>query len=165
MKIEDIKSLPSLSIPIGDLRLAKDVEGNISVFDPLRKKFVLLTPEEWVRQNFVSWLVNSKGYPFSFMANEMEINLNGTRKRCDTVIFNRDFSPLVIIEYKAPDVEITQSTFDQIVRYNMKLNARYLIVSNGVKTYCCLIDYSKDSYHFIPSIPDYREATGMPGEN
>ena len=158
MKLNDFKSLPQLSFPIADLRMAKDEEGNIKVFDPLRKKFVVLTPEEWVRQNFVDWLIKEKGYPQSSIANEVEIKLNDTKKRCDSIIFGRECQPLIIIEYKAPDVEITQVTFDQIIRYNRELRAKYLIVSNGVKLYCCVIDYDNESYHFIPKIPDYAEA-------
>lgn len=165
MKETDLRALPLLSFPIAELRIAKDSEDNLRVFDPLRKKFVSLTPEEWVRQNFVAWLISAKGYPASLISNEIEIKLNDTKKRCDTVVFDRTCQPLVIIEYKAPEVEITQNTFDQIVRYNMKLKAKYLIVTNGRKVYCCVIDYAADSYHFIPVIPDYNEAAGMPGEN
>lgn len=165
MKEEDLKKLPPLALPIADLKMARDEKGALKVFDPVRKKFVALTPEEFVRQNFVAWLVNDFGYPISLTSNEVEIKVNDTRKRCDTVIFGRDCQPLVIVEYKAPDVDITQDTFDQIVRYNMKLKARYLIVSNGRQHYCCVIDYKRDSYNFIPKIPSYLEAAGMPGEN
>lgn len=165
MKEEDIKRLPPLSIPYANLRLAKDGEGNIKVFDGLRKKFVSLTPEEYIRQNFVNWLSTHLGYPMSLMANEVEINLNGTKKRCDTVVYDRKCEPLMIIEYKNPEVEITQKTFDQIVRYNREMKAKYLVVANGLKTYCCIIDYDRDSYHFIRTIPTYNEAAGMPGIN
>lgn len=165
MKKDDMKSLPRLSLPQANLRIGVDPEGNVKVFDRLRKKFVALTPEEWVRQHFVEWLINGKDYPESLMANEVEVNLNDRRKRCDTVVFGRTCEPLVIIEYKAPDVEITQNTFDQIARYNMCLKAKYLIVSNGRKHYCCVMNYQKGDYQFIPVIPDYHEAAGMPGEN
>lgn len=165
MKETDFRSLPSLSFPPAELKIARDENGDLKIFDCLRKKYVYLTPEEWVRQNFVSWLAGKKGYPLSLMANEVEIKLNDTKKRCDTIVFGRSCEPLVIIEYKAPDVEITQNTFDQIVRYNMQLHAKYLIVSNGLKNYCCVMDYGKDSYHFIPVIPDYGQAAGMPSEN
>ena len=91
------------------------------------------------------------------MANEIGIEVNGTKKRCDTVVFGRDGKPLVIVEYKAPDVNITQDTFDQIVRYNLVFHARYLIVSNGLNHYCCVMDYTNDTYHFIPAIPDFND--------
>ena len=127
------------------------------MFDPLRKKYVVLTPEEYVRQNFTSWLRDTLHYPASLMANEIGIDLNGTKKRCDTVIFNPDGSPFMIVEYKAPSVTVTQAVFDQIVRYNMVLKARYLAVSNGLQHFCCVIDYARSTYHFIPEIPDYAE--------
>lgn len=165
MKEEDLKSLGKLAFPVAPLRLAKDGEGNVKVFDQSRDKWVMLTPEEWVRQNFVHWMITSKGYPRSRTANEVEIKLNHTKKRCDTVVFGMDFKPLVIVEYKAKDVEISQDTFDQIVRYNMILRARYLIVTNGIHTYCCAIDYEHDTYHFIPTIPTYAEAEMISGEN
>lgn len=161
----DFKKLPPLSIPYADLKIARDEKGNLKIFDILRNKYIALTPEEFVRQNFVNWLISHHHYPKSLMANEMEINLNNTKKRCDTVVFDRECRPLMIVEYKAPDVSITQDTFDQIVRYNRELKAKYLVVTNGVKIYCCLIDYNRDSYHFIRLIPDYNEAAGLPGVN
>ncbi len=135
----------------------EEADGVIRVFDPLRSKYVALTPEEHVRQQFTAWLRSDFHYPASLMANEIGVDVNGMKKRCDTVVFNPDGTPLVIIEYKAPEVKITQDTFDQIARYNMVLKARYLIVSNGLNHYCCVIDYDHQTYHFIPSIPDYRE--------
>ena len=165
MKEEDIKSLPPLTIPYGNLRFAKDEKGDLKVYDPLRKKYLHLTPEEFVRQNFVAWLIEGLGYPQSLMANEVGIKLNETSKRCDTVVFGRNGEPLMIVEYKAPEVEITQETFDQIVRYNMQLKARYLVVFNGRSKYCCRIDYIRNTYNFIKQIPTYNEAAGMPGIN
>lgn len=129
----------------------------LKVYDILRKKDVALTPEEYVRQHFIMWLISHKHYPPSLMANEIGINLNGSLKRCDSVVFNPDGSPLMIIEYKAPTVMVSQSVFDQIVRYNMTLHAKYLIVSNGLRHYCCVIDYASGTYHFIPEIPDYQK--------
>ena len=165
MKVEDLKKLPLLNIPYGDLKLAEDKDGNLRVLDFLRKKYVMLTPEEFVRQNFISWMTNSLGYPVSYIANEVEIRVNDTKKRCDTVIFSSDLQPLMIIEYKAPGIEITQDTFNQIVRYNMQLKAKYLVVSNGIRNYCCKIDYERETYDFIRVIPTYRDAIGMPGIN
>ncbi len=125
----------------------------LKVFDPLRKKYVALTPEEYVRQHFTAWMTDNFGYPASLMSNEVSLKLNDTLRRCDTVIFRSDGSPLVIIEYKAPTVSITQNVFDQIARYNMVLHSRYLIVSNGMRHFCCEMDYDKDSYSFLPQIP------------
>lgn len=145
-----------LNLPPGDLRLSVDSEGNTLVFDSLRHKEVILTPEEWVRQHFVAFLTDRLGYPPSLMANEVGVNLNGLSRRCDTVVWNRtDATPLVIIEYKAPSVEITASVFDQIARYNMALQARYLIVSNGLRHFCCRLDRDTHTYTFLPEIPRY----------
>lgn len=132
-------------------------EGKKFIFDVLRKKYVALTPEEWVRQHFTHLLVEHKGYPQGLLANEVQLNLNGTKKRCDTVLYNRDLSAKMIVEYKAPNVEITQAVFDQITRYNMVLKVDYLIVTNGINHYCCRIDYITHSYRFLSGIPDYVE--------
>lgn len=131
--------------------------GKNAIFDPLRRKFVALTPEEWVRQHFTHFLADIKGYPKGLLANEVQLNLNGTKKRCDTVLFNKDLSAKMIVEYKAPNVEITQAVFDQITRYNMVLKVEYLIVSNGINHYCCHIDYSTMKYTFLPDIPSYGD--------
>lgn len=145
-----------LNLPSFEIRLQRDDEG-VKIFDRLRKKFIILTPEEWVRQHFVNYLINHKGFPESLMANEIGITLNGTRRRCDTVVFDKHGSPMVIVEYKASSIVISQSTFDQIVRYNMVLHARYLIVSNGMNHYCCRIDYDNMSYDFLKEVPDYAD--------
>lgn len=145
-----------LNLPSFDIRLQRDDEG-VKIFDRLRKKFIILTPEEWVRQHFVNYLINHKGFPESLMANEIGITLNGTRRRCDTVVFDKHGSPMVIVEYKASSIVISQSTFDQIVRYNMVLHARYLIVSNGMNHYYCRIDYDNMSYDFLKEVPDYAD--------
>ena len=113
----------------------REVNGVTEVFDPLRQKYVVLTPEEFVRQHFTAWMQGRYHYPASLMANEVGIVVNGTKKRCDTVVYDRNGNPLIIVEYKRPDVAITQNVFDQIVRYNMLLRAKYLIVSNGCNHY------------------------------
>ena len=145
---------PRLNLPPVPLRL-KDEDGIVKVFDPLRDKYVALTPEEFVRQHFTAWMRDARHYPASLMANEIGIEVNGTRKRCDTVVFGKDGKPMVIVEYKAPDITVNQAVFDQIVRYNMTLHADYLVVSNGINHYCCVMDYENGTYHFIPEIPDY----------
>jgi hypothetical protein len=116
-----------------------------------------LTPEEWVRQRFVHFLIDHKQYPSALLANEVLLNLNGTKKRCDTVLYTRDLSAKMIIEYKAPHIEITQSVFDQITRYNMVLKVDYLIVSNGMQHFCCRMDYASGKYIFLEDIPDYPQ--------
>lgn len=155
---------PELNLPSFNIRL-KEEQNEVRVFDPLREKWILLTPEEWVRQHFINWLKTEFHYPLSLMANEVKINLNDTVKRCDTVIFRRDGSPFIIVEYKAPNVAVTQNVFDQIARYNMQLHADYLIVSNGLNHYCCKLDYANNTYHFIPHIPDYGTIAAGASEN
>ena len=146
----------SLNLPPFDIKIQQR-DGKSFIFDPLRKKYIALTPEEWVRQHFVHLLTDYKGYPKGLLANEVQLNLNGTKKRCDTVLFNKDLSARMIVEYKAPHVEITQAVFDQITRYNMVLKVDYLIVSNGLRHYCCHIGYNTMRYTFLPDIPAYTD--------
>ena len=146
---------PPLHLPPCSLRFGSD-RGRQTVLDPLRRKYVALTPEEWVRQHFVHFLLEHKGYPQALMANEVQVQLNGTKKRCDTVLYRRDLTARMIVEYKAPDIAITQKVFDQITRYNIVLKVDYLIVTNGLQHYCCRMDYERGSYNFLQDIPDYQ---------
>ena len=127
------------------------------ILDVIRRQYVALTPEEWVRQHFVHFLIHHKEFPQSLMANEVQLKLNGMSRRCDTVVYDRTLRPRVIVEYKAPTVNITQQVFDQICRYNMVLQVDYLIVSNGLAHYCCKIDYDTGTYSFLKEIPQYTE--------
>ena len=120
----------SLNLPVFDTKINVRNGKNV-IFDVIRKRYVALTPEEWVRQHFVHFLIAHKGYPTALLANEVMVKLNGTTKRCDTVLYRRDLSARMIVEYKAPHIEITQTVFDQITRYNMVLKVDYLIVSNA----------------------------------
>lgn len=147
---------PSLNLPTARLRLLTGDDGVERVFDSLRGKFVVLTPEEWVRQHFVAYLTGSLGYPAALLGNEVSLTLNATARRCDTVLFSRrGMKPLMIVEYKAPHIEITQKVFDQIVRYNMVLQARWLVVSNGQRHFCCEVDYAARKVRFLPAVPAY----------
>lgn len=148
--------LPPLNLPPADLRLRRD-DDLVRVYDRLRHKYVALTPEEFVRQHFIHFLIGELGYKPEVMANEVSIKLNDTARRCDTVVFGRDLKPCMIVEFKAPSVPITQAVFDQIVRYNMVLRVDYLVVSNGLRHFCCKINYENFSYTFLPEIPTYAE--------
>lgn len=159
-----MKDFPELNLPSADIRIREE-QGITKIYDRLREKWVVLTPEEWVRQHFVSWLISEFHYPASLIANEIGIKVNDTSKRCDTVVFKKDGSPYIIMEFKAPNVPVTQSVFDQIVRYNMKLHAEYLVVSNGLNHYCCKIDYLNNNYNFIPRIPDYNNIASGASQN
>ena len=133
----------------------KKNESDLVIFDQLRKRFVALTPEEWVRQNFVQFLISERDFPAALMGNEVSLVQNGIKRRCDTIVADQYGNPLMIVEYKAPTIEITQKTFDQIVRYNMVLRAKYLTVSNGITHYCCRIDYETNTYAFLPELLAY----------
>ena len=144
----------ALNLPSFDAKIRKTNNG-LEVFDPLRRKYVSMTPEEWVRQHFVHYLISEKGYPASLMANEAMIKLNSLTKRCDTVAYNNQLEPLVICEFKKHDIEITQQVFDQVVRYNIVLKVKYLIVSNGMSHYCCKMNYDDMSFDYLQEIPEY----------
>ena len=126
------------------------------IFDFLRRKYVALTPEEWVRQHFVHFLVEHKGYPKGLLGNEIELRIGEKRLRCDTILYNKVAEPKMIIEYKAPTIQLQQKTFDQITAYNLLLKVDYLIVSNGLQHYCCKMDYPNKKYYFLENIPDYQ---------
>ena len=145
-----------LNLPPFDVKISSEA-GKKRIFDFIRRRYVALTPEEWVRQHFVHFLATTKGYPPALMANEVQLKLNGMSRRCDTVVYDRALTPRVIVEYKAPSVEITQKVFDQISRYNRVLHVDYLIVSNGLTHDCCRIDYDTQGYSFLPDIPSYEE--------
>lgn len=126
------------------------------IFDNLRKKYLVLTPEEWVRQHFVHYLISEKKYPISLIAIEKQLTLNTRKKRTDILVFNQIGTPELIVECKAPSVKITQDTFDQIARYNLKLNANYLIVTNGLTHFYCKMDFKNKTYIFLRDIPAYN---------
>jgi hypothetical protein len=143
-----------LHLPSFEMRTKKQ-NGKDYIFDRLRKRYVRLTPEEYVRQHFVNYLIEYKGFPESLLANEIGISLAHVNKRCDTVVYDKYLKPLAIIEYKSPTVAITQQTFDQISCYNIALQVPWLIVSNGLQHFCYLIDYANSTYRFEKEIPDY----------
>lgn len=131
----------------------KNNENKPWIFDQIRKKFVVLNPEEWVRQHVVHYLIQEKKYSKNLINVEKQLLLNNTTKRYDVVVFNSDGSVFMIVECKAPSVKITQDTFDQIARYNLVLNASYLMVTNGLEHYFCKMDFENQCYHFLRDIP------------
>jgi len=145
----------ALNLPKYSFKI-KEVEGKKMIFDRCRKKYVTLTPEEWVRQHLVEFLISEKNYPAPLIVNEATVEVNRMKKRCDTVVYNKKGLPEVVVEYKAPHICITQETFDQIAMYNFALQVNYLIVSNGMNHYCCRIDYNNQRYTFLEEIPEYE---------
>ena len=145
----------NLNLPKYDFKL-KQIEGSKFIFDEVRKKYIKLTPEEWVRQNLVHFLNKHKKYPLSLMAIEYALKYNGMKKRADIVCFKRDGMPLVIIECKASSVKINQKVFEQIARYNFDMQVPLLMVSNGLEHYCCRMNYENRSFDFLKEIPEFQ---------
>ena len=135
----------------------KNSENKIAIFDEIRKKFILLTPEEWVRQHVVQYLIQDKNYPKSYINIEKLITVNDLNKRYDIVVYQPNGELFLLIECKAPEVKISQQTFDQIARYNLVLNAKYLMVSNGLNHYFCKIDFENEKYVFLEELPNFGE--------
>lgn len=146
----------NLNLPKYPIRL-KEVEGKKMIFDSVRKKFLVLTPEEWVRQNFIFYLATEKKMPLSLIAVEMGLTLNKTKKRSDIVVYNKTGNAWLIVECKAPSVKIDQKVFDQIARYNLTLNAEFLVVTNGLQHYCCQMFPREERYSFLPDIPEFPD--------
>ena len=145
----------SLNLPSFDIKIRR--EGNRAVvLDPLRRRWVALTPEEWVRQHFVNLLVSEKHYPATLVANEVQLSVGEKVMRADTVVYDRTLRPRMIVEYKAPTVAITQKVFDQVSVYNLLLRVDYLAVSNGRQHYVCRMDYDNEKYSFLEDLPDYE---------
>ena len=147
--------MQQLNFPIYNFRL-KNSENKVSIFDEIRKKFIILTPEEWVRQHVVRFLLEEKKYPKSLINVEKVLIVNGLRKRYDVVVFNPDGSIFVLVECKAPEIKTAQATFDQIARYNLALKAQFLMVTNGHNHYFCQMDFENEKYAFLKELPDYE---------
>jgi type I site-specific restriction endonuclease len=147
-------NLPQLNLPIVALK-TKLVEGTTQVFDQVRKKYLVLTPEEWVRQHFIHYLNQEKNYPLGLMGVEQIVKYNGMQTRADIVLYAADGKPNMIVECKAPKVKITQDAFNQIAKYNFNLKVDFLVVTNGIQHFCCALDYKNNKISFMKEVPDY----------
>lgn len=154
--MEYAKGLEKLNLPEYTFRLKKEA-GRFFIFDTIRKKYVVLNAEEWVRQHFISFLVREKKYPEARMAVEKRIIVNGRPQRFDLLIYDRHGVPHTMAEFKAPEVKISQQAFDQIVRYNRVLKVKYIIVSNGMNHFACRMDYEKNDYTFLKEVPVFGD--------
>ncbi|HEY4326037.1 MAG TPA: type I restriction enzyme HsdR N-terminal domain-containing protein [Mucilaginibacter sp.] len=134
-----------------------DQNGQLVLFDMIRKKDIVITPEEWVRQHFVQYLINQKHYPKSLIKLEGGHKLNGMAKRSDIVVYNSSGKKILLVECKAPSITIDQKTFEQVARYNITHKVNLLAVSNGLQHYYCRIDFENKGYQFIEELPDYKE--------
>ena len=145
-----------LNLPQYSFRIKKQNE-KLVIFDSQRKRYVALTPEEWVRQNFIRFLIEAKGYPAAYLAIEKQLNINGMKKRCDAILYNEHAQPFLIIELKAPNVAISQTTFDQVAVYNAKLKVDFFIISNGIEHFCCKVNSETARYEFFSEIPNFNQ--------
>jgi hypothetical protein len=145
-----------LNLPSYPIKLSGTKEKP-HIFDILRRKYVALTPEEWVRQHFIHFLIEHKGYPASLLANEIPLKSGSKVLRADSVLYDRELHPRMIIEYKAPSISISQQVFEQISTYNLLLHVDYLVISNGLEHYCCKMDYEHQCPIFLEDIPDYSQ--------
>lgn len=146
--------MQKLNLPHFNFKI-KSTENKYSIFDIVRKKYIILTPEEWVRQHIIHYLIEIKKYPISLLAVEKQLTVNNLKKRADIVVYSSNGKPHIIVECKASTIKINQPTFDQIARYNLKLNANYLMVTNGLEHYYCKINAKKEQYNFLKDIPNY----------
>lgn len=147
--------LQPLNLPPYPFKIT-DEQGQLFLFDEIRKKEVVLTPEEWVRQHFVQYLIREKRYPRSLIKLEGGLQLNGRAKRSDIVVFNNQGEKILMVECKAPSVKITQKVFDQIARYNFTHQIKLLAVTNGLQHYYCKIDFEKQRFDFIEALENYQ---------
>jgi len=152
--------MQQLNLPAYEMRLMDGKSGKPRIFDPIRRRFVSLTPEEWVRQHFLNFLVNYKHYPPSLIAVEVSLTYHKLQKRGDIVVYGNHGRPCLIVECKAPEVQITQDVFDQIAMYNMSLLVDWLVVTNGIDHFACRIDHPARSYSFLQDIPSYDQIVG-----
>jgi len=148
--------MEKLNLPVINSRIRAGKNGREEIFDGIRKKFVRLTPEEWVRQHFLHFMVTYLGYPPALIIVEAAIKYNNMLKRFDILAHRTDGRPCFVVECKSPDIEITQAVFDQVAMYNMTLTVDYLAVTNGITHYACLIDHQKRTWAFLPGIPDFE---------
>ena len=147
--------MQELNLPKYEIRIGRK-DGRLTIFDFLRRRYVALTPEEWVRQHFTHFLVEHKSYPQGLLANEVELSVGEKSLRCDSVLYDRELRPRMIVEYKAPHIKLTQKVFQQIATYNLLLHVAYLVVSNGIEHHCVKMDYENEKYLFLEDIPEYK---------
>jgi len=151
--------MEALNLPAYELKVAEK-NGKMHIYDVFRKTWLVLTSEEWVRQNFLTWLVKDMGYPVGLIAVEKSLQYNTLKKRADAVVYSPDGQPLMLIECKAPAVAITQKTLEQAALYNFRFNTPFLALTNGIDHYCCVIDREQGSLAYLPSFPLWQQMTG-----
>jgi hypothetical protein len=152
--IKNKLNLPQLNFPEYEFNMESRGDA-IGIFDPVRKKYVTLTPEEWVRQHVLLYLAHEKKVPLSLMGVEKKLKIGQTVKRFDVVVFSSSTKPVMLIECKAPQIQIREEVFNQAARYNLSLKTKYFLLTNGLDHFCCRLDYNLNTFVFIQDIPDY----------
>ena len=148
--------MEELKFPKYNLQI-RNIENKKYIFEPIRKKWLLCTPEEWVRVNCINYIIHTKGYPPSLISVEHQIDVYGLKKRFDLLVYNNNLSPFILIECKSPFVKIDQKAFDQIIQYNLKLNCTYLMITNGLNHYVCNVNQNEKKIKFVDSVPSYSK--------
>jgi len=156
-----IMQMQALNFPLFNVRTRIAEGSRTEIFDPVRKLYVALTPEEWVRQHAIHYLIADRLVPPGLMAVEKEIRVNRLRRRCDIVVFSKRGNPLMVVECKAPNVKITQDTFSQALRYNLSLNINFMLLTNGLKHFCFELDYETQSSRQTDHIPSFLEMSAI----
>jgi hypothetical protein len=149
--------MTALNLPEYPLKSRINAIGKIEIYDPIRRKYVILSPEEEVRQRFIQYLILQKGFPKNLMSVEKGLKINNLSKRTDIVQYNKQGKPIVIVECKAPHIQIDENTFAQAAMYNMKMQVDYLIITNGITHFCCKVNYHQERLDYLPSVPHYNE--------
>ncbi|HIP49147.1 MAG TPA: type I restriction enzyme HsdR N-terminal domain-containing protein [Lutibacter sp.] len=144
----------ALNFPTYNFKI-KSIENKSYIWDEIRKKHIFITSEEWVRQHAIQFLIQEKKYPAMWMSIEKQFTINGQHKRADIVVYDKSLHPYIIVECKRPEIKITQETFDQIARYNLSLDAKYLMLTNGLQHFYCQMDFEQETYMFLESLPNY----------
>ncbi len=152
--------MENLNLPLYNFKIKIEKQNKL-IFDTIRKKYVLLTAEEWVRQNFICYLNSEKHYPLALMALEHHQNINLRSRRSDIIIFNEQMKPFMLVECKAPGIQLSNKVFEQAAGYNFIIKANLLIITNGLKHYCCLLNHDKKTWEFLKDIPEYSEAKNL----
>ena len=147
--------MEQLNLPPYTFKISEK-DGKKLIYDEIRKKHLVLTPEEWVRQNFVMYLVHQLKYPASRMGIEHALKYHQQQKKADIVFFDSDLKPHLIVECKASHIKVNNKVFEQAARYNMALQVKYMIITNGLQHYCCMMDYENNTYRFLQEIPEYQ---------
>ncbi|MBL0102973.1 MAG: type I restriction enzyme HsdR N-terminal domain-containing protein [Bacteroidetes bacterium] len=149
--------MPRLHFPEYRFKLQRPSDGgqSLKIFDIIRKKYVRLTPEEWVRQHLLHFLVKERNFPQSLISVEKKLLINNLEKRTDVVVYSTAMRPMILVECKAPTVTVTQAVFDQAARYNMSLKVDFFVITNGMETFVCKMDEEEQAYSFLREIPDY----------